>query len=244
MIFSGCKFEKPIKISGTCLDYKWANHSDYLAVLAVKKNWKQTIYIIDPKLSKIVKKIQLKEKLSANCLCWDSNDKRLIISMSEEYQVNDLYYYSLTTERFEKFPDDFEKLYSGISGLLHEPLSRRWAALYYAEGHPDVAVYNDETNILNTSVFPGNIDFVCWHKGALVVSSNIPLNKGLTMAERKDIADTGDDNYYRIDINTKKAEVVDNGSISLESLSQSGKYTADVKFSDEESFEVIIRTLK
>lgn len=199
---------------------EWANHHIQFAYLI-----NDTIHICQVKNGGYTETQTLSLGIKIRAFTWDVNDKALIVSTYEEenYERQEWRVY-LRDGSKEQISTSLGAYY-GLYGLDH---NGKYLAVYsVGEGHPDITIYDRKLKeILSTDVYPGSIDMHGWEKGWLYVTSDMPLEKGLTRDARGEEFIEPGEAYHTFKINPKTGVAVKVNALpsGIGMVSHNGKY--------------------
>ena len=237
--------------AGELLDTQWAHGGDRLAVCR-RENGRTQLVIVDAPSGRLTFAYWFPRSKALSCLAWEHGDKAIVVaahSTTEDPPVDAFYRLSLAARTLKPAYRQVEPLYAKTTSLFFDGSSTRWAAGYRGEGHPDVALYQDGKELLQTGVFPFRIEGVGWTDGKFLCATDCRLDQGLSVAEREkafgavDPLETGtkDFEFYSIDPGTAKAEKETKWTAEAAKAwlarSASGAYTLSIEEKDG-SFQV------
>lgn len=241
-----------LTLRGRILDYEWTHFGNKLALLFIDPNDNHFLYIFDADRHYVTKKIFLdREGLSFHSLAWDSKDANIILSAYNDMEFSaHLFSWSPQKDKLEDYRGKFDFPFVYIFALETEPKKGYWAIGGSEEGHPHISVFSEGREILGINPYPGTVDLTGWRDGVLYVTSDMPLEYGLTMEERDTnlpglYADPDipreNSSLYEVDISTGKAVKSQRFYKDISNTSFQGKYYLTVEQKQEpEWFEVVI----
>ncbi|GAK49334.1 hypothetical protein U14_00556 [Candidatus Moduliflexus flocculans] len=177
--------EVSLTIDGYATDYQWAHSSNRLAILIGANDANAWLYILDATLGEVTEKIALPTQEHIVTFGWLADDNGVLLATFNHDDGSGAFYrYRFSEKAFVNIYEHVERIYAQPTTITMDHGSSYWAATYVGEGHPDVAIYQDETMILATDVYPNTITAVRWKDHQLYCISGAYLEFGLTREQR------------------------------------------------------------
>ncbi len=175
---AGVDYPYEINIEGKLQHWTWANTQNKLA-LVIQNADQQVLRIIEAETMHLSAAVQIPEHLSIRNMEWAADDSGIIFLSDRSIEnIEGLTFFDFKTISFKNNYDFNYIEFSSTEqrwSLYYDPQSRCWATLSTGEGHPDITVSRNGTEIMKTNIYPGYISIIGWQSGRLFLETSLPL---------------------------------------------------------------------
>jgi len=233
-----------LTIDGYAADYQWAHASNRLAILAGTSDATPFLYIVDADRGAVIEKIALPTQEHIATFGWLPDDSGVLLAtFNHKDGSGDFYQYRFAEKTFAKVYEKVERIYAQPTSIVMDHGSSYWAATYVGEGHPDVAIYQEDTMIVATDVYPNTITAARWKEHQLYCITGAYLEYGLTREQRRQHPQFSEENelgrdeavVYALEPTTTQARLTDVPPASLFDVSHDNMYELAIE-QGEQSF--------